>query len=149
MNIRFLQAEDAVAWQQLWSAYLDFYQASVPDAVSRHTWQRLLDTDSPIHGFGAFADNGRLLGFAHCVMHPNTWNSSDCCYLEDLFTDASARRQGVARALVQAVYAEARRRQCNRVYWCTQAGNTGAQALYRQLAQQTDMIQFRHNLPEY
>ena len=50
---------------------------------------------------------------------------------------------------VQAVYAEARRRQCNRVYWCTQAGNTGAQALYRQLAQQTDMIQFRHNLPEY
>lgn len=60
--------------------------------------------------------------------------------------DASARRQDVARSLIEAVYAEAARRCCNRVYWVTQSGNHAAQALYTQLARQTDMIQFRHDM---
>lgn len=86
------------------------------------------------------------MGFVHTVLHPHTWPTADYCYLEDLFVDESARRQGVARSLIEAVYAEAARRCCNRVYWVTQSGNHAAQALYTQLARQIDMIQFCHDM---
>ena len=47
-----------------------------------------------------------------------------------LFTDETARGQGVARALIDAVAAEARRRGASRYYWQTRQDNARARALY-------------------
>ncbi len=99
-----------------------------------------------MHAFGAFDDSGSLKAFAHIVQHPNTWNISECVYLEDLFVTSDARRQGFARALIEAVYAFAKRQQCHRVYWVTAKDNANAQALYQQLAQETGMVQFQHDI---
>ena len=48
---------------------------------------------------------------------------------------AEARRRGVARALVAAVAAEARRQGRTFVWWCSRAGNEPANAFYEQIAE--------------
>lgn len=132
-------------WLTLWQEYLTFYDTSLPMSTTTATWQKLLDSDTPIYGFGAFKDN-ILVGITHVVLHPTTWSDTECCYLQDLYVDESVRGQGVGRALIEQVYAFASLQNCNRVYWTTQDGNTTARTLYDTLATQTDMVQYRKNL---
>ncbi len=145
INIKPLMAADQPHWRRLWDAYLNFYNTDLPEATIANTWQNLIHNDVPIYGFGAYLD-GVLVGITHIVIHPNTWNVTDCCYLEDLYVDNRVRGQGVGRALIQHVYDFASSQQCNRVYWTTQEDNTAARQLYDTLAHKTDMVQYRHNL---
>lgn len=136
---------DYEGWLSLWRNYLKFYQTSVPLSTTEVAWRNLLDSSVPIYGFGAWKDD-TLVGITHVVLHPNTWNSTECCYLEDLYVDESVRGQGIGRALIEQVYDFASKKNCNRVYWTTQEGNTTARALYDKLATKTDMVQYRKNL---
>lgn len=129
-------------WLPLWQSYLDFYQTTLPNTTTENTWQKIIDETSPIFGFGAF-DGDKLSGFAHVVLHPNTWNVTDCCYLEDLFVSESIRGKGMGRALIEHVYEFATIKNCNRVYWVTNFANQTAQNLYDNIATKTDFIQYR------
>ena len=140
-----LSKSDYDAWLSLWQSYLTFYESSLPLETTNATWHSLLDSNVPIYGFGAWQDV-KLVGITHVVLHPNTWNSTECCYLEDLYVNQSVRGQGVGRALIEQVYEFARQQNCNRVYWTTQEGNTTARKLYDTIATQTDMVQYRKNL---
>ncbi|MDO1564120.1 GNAT family N-acetyltransferase [Neisseria sp. MVDL20-010259] len=142
ISIRPLHEEHAEAWRALWQAYLAFYQTELSADVSDHTWRQIVHNEN-IKGLAAFDNQGRMLGFAHIVLHPNTWNTTDCCYLEDLFVDSRYRWLGVARSLIEAVYRLAEQHNCNRVYWVTAQDNHAAQALYHQVARQTGMVQYR------
>jgi ribosomal protein S18 acetylase RimI-like enzyme len=84
-----------------------------------------------------------VIGFAHCVLHRGTWTAGDHCYLEDLFVAPEARGQDAAHALIEAVYAEADKRGCDRAYWLTHESNAAAQALYDKLAHRSGFIQYR------
>ena len=132
-------------WLALWQSYLTFYETSLPMSTTDTTWRNLLDSNVAIYGFGAWQDD-TLVGITHVVLHPNTWNTTECCYLEDLYVSESVRGQGVGRALIEYVYDFARQKKCNRVYWTTQEGNTTARTLYDTIATQTDMVQYRKNL---
>ena len=145
IEIRPLAASDFDAWLILWNDYLTFYETSLPLSTRKNTWHHIGNHDTPIYGFGAWKDE-RLVGIVHTVLHPNTWNDTDCCYLEDLFVSAAVRGQGVGRALIAHVYDFAAQKHCNRVYWTTQAHNAPARALYDTLATKTDMVQYRKNL---
>ena len=136
---------DYEAWLNLWQSYLTFYESSLPLETTNVTWHNLLDSNVPIYGFGAWLDE-TLVGITHVVLHRNTWNSTECCYLEDLYVNESIRGHGVGRALIDQVYEFARQQNCNRVYWTTQEDNTAARRLYDTLATKTDMIQYRKNL---
>ena len=140
-----LSKSDYDAWLSLWQSYLTFYESSLPLETTNATWHSLLDSNVPIYGFGAWQDD-KLVGITHVVLHPNTWNSTECCYLEDLYVNQSVRGQGVGRALIEQVYEFARQQNCNRVYWFTQQDNTAARHLYDTLARKTDMIQYRKDL---
>ena len=142
LSIRPLIENDHAQWLSLWQAYLDFFPTTLADEVIQETWRRLVSRPD-MQALGAFDEAGNLVGFAHILIHPNTWNIGECCYLEDLFVDSAHRRQGIARQLIEAVYAAAEARNCNRVYWITAAENQTAQALYDQLAAQTGMLQYR------
>ena len=126
-----LGPSDRPRWETLFRAYIDFYERELPADEYDRAWTRLQDDDT-IHALGARIDN-RLVGFVHFLEHPHT-NGPDVCYLQDLFTDASARGRGVGRALIAAVAAWARDRGCGRVYWATQDSNTTARVLYDQVA---------------
>jgi GNAT superfamily N-acetyltransferase len=79
------------------------------------------------------------------VYHASTWSIAERCYLNDLFTAPSARGRGVARALIEAVYDQARVIGAERVYWLTHETNTTAQALYDKVASRTGFIQYKHS----
>ncbi|HFC8518008.1 TPA: N-acetyltransferase family protein [Neisseria weaveri] len=142
VSIRPLTPENAEAWQILWQEYLACCQTELAAGVTVHTWQQIVRSRN-IKGLAAFDRQGRMLGFAHIVLHPNTWHTTDCCCLEDLFVGSAYRRLGIARLLIEAVYRLAEQQNCNRVYWVTAQDNHAAQALYRQVARPTGMIQYR------
>ena len=145
VEVKSLALVDYEFWLKLWQSYLTFYETSLPVSTTDATWRNLLDSNVAIHGFGAWQDD-TLVGITHVVLHPNTWNTTECCYLEDLYVSESVRGQGVGRALIEYVYDFARQQNCNRVYWTTQEGNTTARTLYDTMATQTDMVQYRKNL---
>jgi ribosomal protein S18 acetylase RimI-like enzyme len=64
-------------------------------------------------------------------------------YIDDLFVRPSCRRQGAARAGLDALIAECRRRGCRSIHVEVDPENTAANALYRQygLAPGTDRRQ--------
>ena len=140
-----LSKADYDFWLVLWQDYLKFYETVLPLNVIEATWRNILDDNVAIYGFGAW-QNDVLVGFTHVVLHPNTWNTTDCCYLEDLYASENVRGQGVGRALIEQVYAFANEKNCNRVYWVTQENNTSARKLYDNIASLTDMVQYRKNL---
>ena len=142
-DIRPLRSEDRPQWDLLWRGYLDFYEANVPAEVTDLTWRRLLDPEAPILGFCAADPDGDLLGIVHYLFHPVTWSAGPRCYLEDLFTTPAARGRGVGRALIEAVYAAADKRDADQVYWLTQEFNATARRLYDQVPTATPFIKYK------
>lgn len=142
MQIRPLQASDHTAWLAHWQVYCGGYDATLDPQVTAATWQRILDANAPIHGLAAVNDSGELLGFCHFVCHPHTWSAQTICYLEDLFVSASARRLGVASALIEHVRQLGIAQHWFRVYWITDAGNAAAQAVYDKVATRTDYVRY-------
>lgn len=140
-----LSKADYDAWLKLWQNYLTFYETRLPPSTIEKTWHNLLESDVPIYGFGAWQDD-ILVGIMHVILHPNTWNTTECCYLEDLYVSDAVRGQGVGRALIEQVYEFANEKNCNRVYWTTQEDNATARKLYDVIATQTDMVQYRKDL---
>ena len=135
-----LEAGDRGHWEDLFAGYHAFYgRPSWPRESYDKAWNRLR-RDDVIHGLGARLD-GRLVGIVHFLVHAST-TSDDVCYLQDLFTAAEARGNGVARSLIAEVERWARDRGCARVYWLTQSGNEAARRLYDQVAENRGFIQY-------
>jgi len=147
--IRAVESRDFEAWKVLWDGYNAFYgregPTALPEANTRMTWSRFFDAYEPVHALIAEAD-GELLGLAHYLYHRSTIDINPVCYMQDLFTSHAARRKGVGRALIEAVYEHARAAGCARVYWHTYNTNATARRLYDQLAEHNGAIVYRHAL---
>ena len=149
MLIRPVRTEDRTQWADLWDGYNAFYgragPTALPAAVSDMTWERFFDAYEPVRALVAEAE-GKLLGLAHYLFHRSTIAIAPTCYLQDLFVDPSARGQGVARALIEAVYAEADAAGAARTYWQTHESNTVARRLYDTLADNSGFIVYRRRM---
>ena len=88
--IRPLEDADHNAWEELFRAYIRFYEAQVADDVIALAWQRLLAQEDGFLALIAVDDSGRLLGLAHALFHRSTWSATYYCYLEDLFVAPAA-----------------------------------------------------------
>ena len=142
-TIRPLQSADHADWRRLWTDYLIFYKATVPEEVYATTWKRLF-TDGEFEPKGFIAvDEGKAVGLVHYLYHRSCWTIGDYCYLQDLFVAEGARKLGLGRALIEAVYKEARATGASRVYWNTHETNATARALYDKLADRPGFIQYR------
>ena len=140
--IRSAAPADFEQWLPLWEGYNTFYKRTVPPEVTRMTWSRFFDAYEPMHAIVAERD-GKLLGLVHYLFHRNTTMLGPTCYLQDLFTAASTRGQGIGRALIEAVYERAQAAGSSRVYWMTQESNTTARKLYDKVAERSGFIQYR------
>jgi GNAT superfamily N-acetyltransferase len=140
--VRRLRPDERAAWQPLWKGYLDFYRTAVAPEVYDATWARLHDPHEPMWLLGGYVD-GTLLGIVHYLYHRSCWTIGDYCYLQDLFVAEAARGRGLGRALIEAVYGEARAAGASRVYWLTHGTNATARALYDTLADRPGFIQYR------
>lgn len=142
ITLRAPRPEDRAVWGDLWTGYLDFYQTTLPREVHDTAFARLLSDDpTTFHGLIAWAGD-RALGLVHWVHHPHMWRPEGVIYLQDLFTAPAARGRGVARALIEAVYAAADARGAPRVYWLTQEFNYAGRMLYDRIGQRTPFIRY-------
>ena len=149
MNIRDASPADHAAWETLWQTYLDYYQTTLPPAVTAHTWDRLMDPASSLKMRLAVNEDeggGDVIGFAIHQHHPSTWVLGDDCYLEDLFVAATERGRGTGRALIADLHRLARARGWNRLYWHTDEGNATARALYDSIVPADGHIRYRLRL---
>lgn len=141
--VRPIQPADLAAWKPLWEGYNAFYGRAGPTAlaqeITRATWQGFFDAAEPVFALVAEQD-GALLGLVHYLHHRSTTRIELTCYLQDLFTDPAARGQGVGRALIEGVYAQAKAAGITRVYWQTHETNTAGRLLYDKVARHAGFI---------
>ncbi|HYF43034.1 MAG TPA: GNAT family N-acetyltransferase [Ramlibacter sp.] len=139
--IRSALPSDEATWRQLWRGYCEFYEARLPEEVTRRTWARILDPDSAVMCIVAEVE-GRVYGFAHCVVHENTWETQPVCYLEDLYVLPSARERGIGTALIEWLRNAMRAEGWARLYWMTREDNTQARQLYDRFTQADGFVRY-------
>lgn len=144
--IRPIEPSDEAEWRRLWTAYLDFYEASVSEEVYATSFARLLSGDAnEFHGLLAVED-GRPVGLAHYLFHRHGWRVENVCYLQDLYADPDVRGTGIGRRLIEAVYAAADAEGAPRVYWLTQDFNAPARMLYDRIGEVTPFIKYQRTI---
>jgi GNAT superfamily N-acetyltransferase len=139
-NIRPITKSDKSRWLELFKAYIEFYNSNLSEDQYELTWSRI-NSEYNMHGLLAEMD-GKVIGLAHYIFRPDTWEVEDFCYLEDLFVDPKARGCGVGRALIKAVEQIAIKKRSKRLYWVTAEDNQVARKLYDQLAV-IDKVQYK------
>jgi GNAT superfamily N-acetyltransferase len=141
LTIRPLAPDDRAGWQPIWTSYLEFYKTSVPEVVYDRTFARLTSGTDGMHGLIALSE-GRMVGIVHYIFHPHCWKLEPVCYLQDLFTTPQTRGKGVARQLIEAVYARADAAGAPTVYWMTAENNYPGRILYDQVGTKTPFIRY-------
>ncbi|MBT3140844.1 GNAT family N-acetyltransferase [Phaeobacter gallaeciensis] len=127
----------------MWTDYLAFYETSVPDAVYDATFERLIGDDPQDFSCLVAEQDGALVGLTHFLFHRHAWKIENTCYLQDLYARPETRGTGVGRALIQAVYDTADKKECPSVYWLTQDFNETARKLYDRIGKQTPFIRYQ------
>jgi len=138
--IRPITLSDKARWLELFKEYVIFYKSKVSDEQFELTWQRI-HSDFNMYGLIAELD-GQIVGLAHYIFRPSTWEVEDFCYLEDLFVDPKVRGAGVGRALINELEKIATAKGSKRLYWTTATDNEVARKLYDKVAI-TDFVQYR------
>jgi GNAT superfamily N-acetyltransferase len=149
LTTRELKSTDYDAWLPLWDGYNAFYGREGPTAldteITKTTWSRFFNPAEPVFALVA-ESGGRVVGLTHYLYHRSTTRLELVCYLQDLFTAPDARGQGVARALISAVYVAAARDGIKRVYWQTHHSNTLGRTLYEKVAKHYGFIVYAHDV---
>jgi GNAT superfamily N-acetyltransferase len=143
ISVRPIEQSDHDEWRRLWTAYLTFYETTIPDSVYASTWTRLFaDGEYEPKGLLAFFD-GSPVGLVHYLFHRTCWSEKNNCYLQDLYANPEMRGKGIGRALIEAVYAVADARDAATVYWTTQEFNHTARRLYDRIGGKTPFIKYQ------
>ena len=129
-TVRKTEARDEMRWRELWDGYCRFYERDLSEAMTRHTWARIMDAASPVHGIVAERAGEGVIGIANYVIHENTWTLTPVCYLQDLFVDPRRRAAGVGQQLIDWLVAQMTGQGWSRLYWHTRENNYRARGLY-------------------
>jgi GNAT superfamily N-acetyltransferase len=147
--VRSAESSDYAAWRPLWDGYNQFYgrhgDTALPEAITEILWHRLLAANEPMFALVALREL-KIVGIAHYLFHRSTTRIENLCYLNDIFTPPELRGQGIGRALIDGVYAEALKAGSKRVYWHTQEGNAAGRQLYDKVAKHYGFIVYAMDL---
>lgn len=147
--VRMAEAGDYAGWRPLWDGYNAFYgrvgASALPEPITLGSWQRFLDPREAMYALVA-ADQETLVGLAHYLFHRSTIRPELGCYLSDLYTLPSHRGRGIARSLIEGVYAQCRSAGIKAVYWQTHESNAAGRRLYDTLASYDGFIVYDREL---
>ncbi|MEY4313315.1 MAG: hypothetical protein RLZZ319_824 [Actinomycetota bacterium] len=132
-TVRRIESRDESAWRDLWAQYGVFYKADFTESQTAAVWRWLLDPEHSTNGWVAELD-GRVVGFGLMRSHADTFTGGTAWFLDDLFTDPSARGHGVATAIITALRAHADANGGGTISWITADDNVTAQSVYNKLA---------------
>ncbi len=118
----------------LLKAYLDFYEASPPEADVRALCEALI-ADPEKEGVQLLARDaaGAPVGFATIYWSWSTTKAARLAVMNDLFVAPDARGTGAAEVLIAACADAARARGARELEWQTAPDNLRAQALYERV----------------
>lgn len=139
--IRQIEPTDQSEWRRLWTAYLQFYDSTLPDRVYETAFARITGEDPRFNGLLAVHD-GKPVGLVHFIHDESFWHPEGRIYLQDLYADPEIRGQGIGRALIEAVYAAADRVGRPAVWWLTQDFNATARQLYDRIGVKSPFIKY-------
>lgn len=128
-----LSLPDALELAPLIAAYAQEMKRGAPRAPDRY-YAELMLTDRTAELIGARVE-GRLVGFAVFFDLPDTLTGMRAGQLDELFVAADARRNGIGKALVDALAAEGRKRGWAYIRWVVPEKPPAARRLAEQLAE--------------
>ncbi len=143
-TIRLAEARDLDQLAELFDQYRQFYECP-PDLSAAKNWlaENLERGRSTLFA----ADNGsQLLGFTQLYPALCSVDLVDYFVLYDLYVIETARRQGIARALMNAASDWAKAQGADRLDLETARDNAPGQALYRDLGYELDEIFLKFSL---
>jgi ribosomal protein S18 acetylase RimI-like enzyme len=142
--IRLAEARDLDQLAELFDQYRQFYECP-PDLGAAKNWlaENLERGRSTLFA----ADNGsQLLGFTQLYPALCSVDLVDYFVLYDLYVIEAARRQGIARALMNAASDWAKAQGADRLDLETARDNAPGQALYRDLGYELDEVFLKFSL---
>lgn len=127
----------------LFDAYRQFYQQSSDIAAARgYLEQRLSNNEAVVF----LALNPEAQGFTLLYHHWSSVAMGHVWLLNDLYVTPTARRQGVAEALLQQAADFARADGAKRIWLRTAVDNRAAQALYEKVGYLRDEAFYRYDI---
>ena len=141
VQVRPIELRDADAWRRLFRDYGVFYETTFDEAQLDHVWGLLTTEGSGVDALVAEV-GGAVVGIAHYRSHPDTFSTGRDWYLDDLFTDPSARGAGVATALIERLKQLARATGPGTLRWITADDNVTAQRVYDRVAKRTSWVTY-------
>ncbi|MDQ1123453.1 GNAT family N-acetyltransferase [Microbacterium trichothecenolyticum] len=144
VTVRPAVATDAESWQRLYAGYREFYGLSADEQAVERTWAWVLAKQHGITGLVAVDVAGApgIVGLANVRLYARPMRASMGLFLDDLFTDPSARGHGVATALLVAVAETAAAAGADVVRWFTAGSNGPARSIYDRVATLTPWITY-------
>lgn len=144
ITVRLAAAPDLDQLAELFDQYRQFYQCS-PDLGAARAW--LAENIEAGRSTIFAADNGsELLGFTQLYPALCSVDLVDYFVLYDLFVVEAARRQGIARALMNAASDWAKAQGAARLDLETARDNYPGQTLYRDLGYELDEVFLKFSL---
>jgi GNAT superfamily N-acetyltransferase len=140
MHIRRATRDDGPAVVDLVRSLATFEKLPPPDEAAEARLLRDAFEASPprFDVWVAVDDGGRVVAYAACFETYSTFLARPKLFLEDLFVHPSARRQGIARRLLEHLRGEAVARGCARFEWFVLEWNQDAKALYREMGAEVE-----------
>jgi GNAT superfamily N-acetyltransferase len=141
-TVRPVARQDEMRWRELFEGYCAFYKRDPSEALTTHTWTRIMDSTVPVHAIVAdHAANG-VIGIANYLVHEHTLGLTPACYLADLFVDPAQRATGVGKQLIDWLVKEMKRQRWCRLYWHTRVSNYRARGLYDKFTSHSDFVRY-------
>jgi GNAT superfamily N-acetyltransferase len=142
VTIRKIEARDEARWRELWDSYCRFYEREPSEPLTRHTWSRIMNPDSPVHAIIAERAGGGVIGIANYVIHESTLSLAPVCYLQDLFVDPDYRAGGTGKQLIDWLLAATVTQGWSRLYWHTKENNYRARGLYDKYTRHSGFLRY-------
>jgi GNAT superfamily N-acetyltransferase len=142
VSVRKATPQDEKRWRELFDGYCAFYKRKPDEALTRHTWARILDPKSPVHAIVAEHAKNGVVGIANYVVHEHTLGLTPACYLGDLYVDPAQRAAGVGERLIAWLRDEMKQQGWTRLYWHTRLNNYRARGLYDKFTPHSDFVRY-------
>jgi GNAT superfamily N-acetyltransferase len=136
MVIRRALPADGPAFLSLVQALAEFEKLPPPDAAARDRLLADAFAPQPRYELWVADDEPGIAAYAVTFMTYSTFLARPTLFLEDLFVHPTARRRGIATALLARLRDEATQRGCGRFEWNVLDWNQDAQKLYESVGAQ-------------
>jgi ribosomal protein S18 acetylase RimI-like enzyme len=154
--VRPAQREDLDAVARLWESLVEYHRGldadlppAAPQGVRRYARQLLDRLDDPLTRVLVADAGGEVVGYVLGVvvdLAPQMFQQEASGFLADIYVDQAYRRQGVGRALVEALVAWFAQRGLRYYEWHVAARNEESLAFWHSLGGREVMLRMRGDI---